>query len=231
MEAMACRALSSSGGPRVQSEVEEAQHAPGRLGQEERHAGAADPLRHAREPFCTRSMYSSGWYVHAGKVGLAEVLGGGEDGVGVERHLAEGIRVGMSRGRPLGLEDAQTPLVVVAPEKGHVGPEELGQHPGRPGQHLLAGARRRRHEPFGHLTDQLVQTPLVQQRALPRGQRHGVAQEPAEGLGEGAFPARPRPPLTGDDEGADDVPVLQLDGLDQDTPRHARDHAGEGCDG
>jgi hypothetical protein len=71
-------------------------------------------------------------YLHAGKERLAEVLRRSEHRVGVERHLPE--RIGdrrLSRG-PLRLENAQTPLVVVAPEERDVGSEELGQHARRP---------------------------------------------------------------------------------------------------
>ena len=154
-----------------------------------------------------------------------------EHGVGVERHLAEGIRVGdVLAGRPLGLQDAQAPLVVVAPQERHVRTEELGQHPGRPGQHVVAGPRRRRHEPFRHLAHQLVQAALVEQGALTRGQGDRVAQQAAEGLGQRTLTAGPGPALAGHDEGADDGAVLQGDGLDQDAPGDARDDAGEGAD-
>ena len=92
MEAIACRALISSGvqacrpkwrNPRTPQVVSD-----------RRRGTQAPPTRCTPEPFSTRSRYSSGFTVDAGQVGLAEVLGGGKDRIGVERHLAE--RVGTS---------------------------------------------------------------------------------------------------------------------------------------
>ena len=108
--------------------------------------------------------------------------------------------------------------MVVAPQERDVGVEELGEHAGGPGEDLLAIPRRGRHEPLRHLAHQLVKPSLVQQRALARRQRGGVAEQTPERLGQGAFPAGPGPSLTGHDEGAEDRAISHFDWLDQNAP-------------
>ncbi len=126
------------GRPAVEPEVEEAQDTPGGVGQQEGHARPADQLHVAR-----RALFHPVQIVvlvRPGQVGRAQVPGRREHGVGVEGHLAEGIRVGnVLAGRPFGFQDAQTPLVVVAPQERHVRAQEFGEHARRPGQHVMTG--------------------------------------------------------------------------------------------
>ena len=230
MEAMACRALISSGVQACEPEVEEAQDAPGGVRQEQGHARATDPFG-TPSPCSTRSMYSSGWYVDAGKVRLAEVLRRGEHRVGVEGHFPERIGVGDARG-------AATPL------RGCSGPAGDRCGAGRP--HRRRGTRpargSSRSAPPARLRDDAdisrsATWPTSSSRrrwsssALSREARVTVwLKRPPKALVRARSrldQARPwrattRAPMTS--------PSWSGDGLDQDTPGHARDDAGEGAD-
>jgi hypothetical protein len=71
----------------------------------------------------------------------------------------------------------------------------------------------------------------VQQESLARRQRRDVAEQTAEGLGQRSLPTRPRATVTRDDQGTDDVAVLDGDGIDQDAPLDTEYHAGERSEG
>src|SRR5665213_93256 len=67
----------------------------------------------------------------------------------------------------------------------------------------------------------------MQQEALASRERRHVAQQRAKGLGEGSLAARPRATVARDDQGTDDVAILDDDRIDEHTPFDAKDDTGE----
>ena len=219
------------GRPGVQSEVEEAQDPPGRVGQE---AGARTRRRPAGtpEPFSTRSRYSSAFG---------------------RRHREVAARAGPCVAANTGSASKGT-----SPSGSGSGTSRGGHSASRMLRPRWWSLRRRKatSAPRNSASTRVVQVSTSwrvrddadmsrsatwptsssrrrwSSRRLSRGgQGHGVAQQTAEGLGERTLPARPGPALAGHDEGADEGAVLQLDRLDQDAPGDARDDAGERADG
>ncbi len=211
----------------METEVQEAEDAPCGVGHEQRHSRAPNQL-HAGPLLDPLEVLV--WSGGLGQVGLLEVPHRLEDRVGVKRDLAEGVGNHHLANGPFRLEDAEPACVVVASKERDVCGEELGQHAARPAQDILTRARGGRHETLCDLRDQLVQTLLVQQCALARGERRDVAQQSAKRLCERPLPARPRTTLTCDDQGTLDVAALDLDRLDQHAPRDAADDTREGAD-
>jgi len=62
----------------------------------------------------------------------------------------------------------------------------------------------------------------MQQQPFASRERRYVAQQTAEGLGEGTFATGPSASMSRNDQGADDVTVLHHDRIDEDAPFNAR---------
>jgi len=71
----------------------------------------------------------------------------------------------------------------------------------------------------------------MQQQPFASRERRYVAQQTAEGLGEGTFATGPSASMSRNDQGADDVTVLHHDRIDEDAPFNAEDHARESTEG
>ena len=216
--------------PVVQVEVEEPEDAPRRVTEQERHRGTG-----GRRDAAALHRAVAVVVVHVlgtGQVRRAQVAQRHEDRVGVEGDLTEGVGVGdVVARRPLGLEDRQSPHEVVAADEGDVGLEEFGKDLTDPVEDLLAIRGRGRHEFFGHLSDQFVETTLVQQETLARRERRDVAEEDAEGLRERTLATGPRATVSRNDQGTDDVAVLDDDGVDEHAPLDAEHDARERAEG
>ena len=116
-----------------------------------------------------------------------------------------GIRDVIAR-RPLRFEHGKSAYVVIATDEGHVGFKEFCKNLTDPLEDLLTILRRCRHEFFCNLSDQFVESTLVQQKSLARRQGRHVAEQRAEGLRERTLTTRPGTTVSSNDQ-AELLPV------------------------
>src|SRR5665213_467684 len=71
----------------------------------------------------------------------------------------------------------------------------------------------------------------MQQETLASRERRDVAEQGAKSVREGTLSSGPRATMARDDQGANDVAILDDDGIDEDTPFNPEHHARERSEG
>ena len=127
--------------PGVKPEVQEREHAPGGVTQQQRHGGPVD--ERDAGAFLHSLEVLLGVVRDASEVRALQVSGHHEDGISVEGHLAQRVGIGHLAVGPLGFQNAHAAHVIVAAKKGHVRAQELGEDASGPGQYFLAVRRGR----------------------------------------------------------------------------------------
>jgi hypothetical protein len=216
------------GFPGAKFEVDESEHTPGGVAEQQGNGRPHHDVELGAPAFFDAVHVLVAGVVQTGEIGLTEVFGRHKEGVCVKAHFAQ--RIGTDKvgaGRPLGLQNAETPDVVVAAQKGDVGVEKLGQHPGRPGERLRPGGGRRRHQAFGDLAHQFIQATLVEENTFAGGLGGHLAKESAEGFHNGKLALAPHPTVARHEERPHDLTTHQFDGLNEDSPLGVLDRPGK----
>ncbi len=163
--------------------MQEAQYAPRRVTEQQWNASTGRRAD-ARSFHCSIAIVV-GDVLGTRQIRRAQIAQRHEDGVGVERDFAQGVGVGnLVAWGPLRFENRDSTGEVVSSYEGDIGIEEFGKNLTDPVQNLLSVRRGCRHEFFGHLSDQFIESALVQQVTFAGGERRDVAEQTAEGLGE-----------------------------------------------